>query len=140
MNEKRLMLMRTMLREVDAGTWSQAAVGTLTFHMAGWLGRHSGCGYSACAVGHAGIDSRFTEQGLRLVRPNGVGDSASTDQFQPEYCGELGWDAVTKFFDLSTKDAEYLFDMTAYSYSAGWGRIAPSIVADRIDGMLGVAV
>lgn len=70
MNEKRLIDMRNMLVEVQAGTWRPDAsrvadVGIRPHHVgrfgiASWFRRDfGGCGYTACAIGHAALDSRF---------------------------------------------------------------------------------
>lgn len=118
MNKHRLNLMITMLEEVLAGTWKITSKKLLTdlegadlildnveFHLRTWGGWNdkgetpNHCGFTACAVGHATLDCRFNKLGLKN----------DGDDFDPEYSGESGWDAVEKFFGIKDITCEWLF-------------------------------
>lgn len=93
------------------------------------------CGFSACAVGHACYDSRFSELGLSLtgdgdapkikVDPND--DSVSS---WGRIHGELtSWDAVRSFFGITESVSEWLFQDHSYLAS---DRHDPAAVRDRV--------
>lgn len=88
------------------------------------------CGTAACAIGHACLDPEFNKQGLSIwegrpaVSPN-----------------EFSWSAVTKFFDLTTDQAGYLFDESCYNPFGREdgpepGDITPALVIERIKDLL----
>lgn len=61
------------------------------------------CGFSACAVGHATLDSRFNKMGLK---PN--------SNFAPTYKNEVNWRSLEKFFELSGENLHILFTNSKY--------------------------
>jgi hypothetical protein len=110
MNTKRLQLMVTMLNEVVAGTWKPVKVSfpeyaEITekeqFDLGTWYNKSSkaDCGFSACAMGHAGLDSRFRKMGLKVVQDK--------YGFDINYKGVESFDGVCDFFELgATKELE----------------------------------
>ena len=106
MNISRLQLMVTMLNEVLAGTWKPVKVSfapqapTLyeqsgeQFDLGRWYMQTTKveCGFSACAMGHAALDSRFRKMGLKLTQ----------DQygFDVSYEGVDNFDGVLDFFKI----------------------------------------
>jgi len=79
------------------------------------------CGTTACAIGWAGHVPEFRKFGFKLL-DNGL--------IVPSYKGTRGWEAVEKFFGLTSAEALHLFSM--YHYSKGNGTL-PFEVANRID-------
>lgn len=67
----------------------------------------SDCGYTACAIGEACLDSALRAQGLRFF-VDMVG------QGWPTYDGAEGVEAVRAFFGLNRPEVEYLFMPSEY--------------------------
>jgi len=82
------------------------------------------CGTTACAIGYAAIHPWFTRRGLKLQR---IGFPTI-----PVFQGECGGMAIRKFFDLSNRDAFYLFYRDGF-YIRDEGKRA---VARRIRGFI----
>lgn len=78
------------------------------------------CGATACALGHAGLDPWFREQGFCTTQ---------TGTVQIENTDIYSWDAVKMFFDISELCAYDLFNFTE-------DPVAPSEVADHIERFL----
>lgn len=139
MNKQNLELMVTMLTEVAAGSWKVTApmhmdptvTGvTCTFNMWSWVsGFGMGCGFSACAVGHATLDQRFTELGWKLdnIIPVWVNPKTGTEH--------RNWVGVEEFFQLGDLTTEYLFMNSNYIDPDNNGDalvVTPDMVIDRI--------
>lgn len=136
MNRERMQLMHDMLCEVEAGTWRPAApegtnVTTMVprFNLGIWAGFIEGCGFAACAVGHACLDPRFNAQGLVLSGKEHWMSGL------PTYKGNQSWWAVQDFFDIQPTLAHELFDPFFYD-DVEDGAITAAHVADRIAAML----
>jgi len=89
------------------------------------------CGTTACACGYAGTTPWFTKRGFTI-------DVDSDGDGHPIYknsSGKVfeGWEAVTEFFGLTSREAYYLFMSDAYSER---DRKSPGAVADRINAFL----
>lgn len=135
MNIERLALMVQMLAEVVKGEWvaSGSAVCKITqrkdpirkFDLSTWVSRVS-CGFSACAVGHACLDSRFNKLGL----------SYNFERAVPKYNNNTNWKAVEKFFDIKEETAELLFMIRRYQSDIAdfdeWRNPQPADVIRRI--------
>ena len=139
MNIERMKLLSTMLGEVVAGTWKPTTPVDLSsedgdenpvevaFDIGTWLrkdGMSVGCGFSACAIGHACLDDRFNEMGFMFkgtlpyyVREGGHGWQWDSD-----------WAAVSEFFDLSEDLANHIFFEDNYP-----SRPDAQMVKDRVD-------
>ena len=145
MNKERLELMSTMLGEVITGSWKMsngakfqgAEVTDIGFNLWVWFRDNSDletttCGFSACAVGHAMLDDRFTNQGLKLNDITPI----FTDQ---DYNIWHNWEAVEKFFEIGEVTAESLF-MNSYYYDSSTGEpykeVRPDQVKWRVDKLL----
>lgn len=141
----RLNLMIDLLNEVTDGVWRPAVNATIdwitevdgkeiTFDLRDWQveehkdGEH--CGYSACAVGHACLDSRFKWLGLTFVFGT------------PTYMGMASWSAVGGFFGVSPECASFLFSNDDYQQPFSFKEPnkrypdihpTPSLVAQRIE-------
>ena len=141
MNIENLKLMQTMLGEVTAGTWvasegatyySQPLDGKVQFNLRSWFDDMTdGCGYSACAIGHAVMDDRFIKLGWSL------------DVFAPRYMNPVngthltGWDAVETFFGIEQLTAQYLFMERRYLYkSIEPVKTTPAMVNARIETLI----
>lgn len=74
------------------------------FDLEGW-GNPCGCQTVVCACGAATLDPWFNKQGFISV---------SLYNYLPVYKQDMGWEAVKKFFQLSKKDAQYLFSYASY--------------------------
>lgn len=130
MNRERLQLMVEMLEEVEAGTWVPTddtnlpsmlrPTESVSFNMRHWGGPKGLCGYAACAVGHACMDSRFP----RL-------DNKSELSIAPRCGAEVGWGAVYRFFDLTAEEAKHLFSDEKYAVTP-----SPRCVIARINTLL----
>jgi len=83
------------------------------------------CGYSACAVGHAGMMPEFQKLGFALVT------GESQHKLVPHYDGLTEWEAVESFFDLTEKQAEKLFMPDSYGED-----VTAADVAKRIRKMI----
>lgn len=133
MNKERLEMMRVMLERVVAGSWRPTNdVQTLKCEFLGveslvtaiddkiavhglelstWTSRKNhgyasnGCGFTACAVGHACFDDQFRELGLKW------------DNNKPKYEGYTNWSAVSKFFGISSETADLLFHDGSYQHN-----------------------
>lgn len=142
MHRQRLELMVILLREVEAGTWEPSTddLGPLPpgmhpthrFDMIDWLDNvRPDCGFAACAVGHACLDERFNRIGLRMQWA-GPGQSHA-----PEYTVKKqthrSWAAVGRFFDLTPRETDQLFDGDKYPYDQ---KKSPAAVRLRIEAML----
>lgn len=122
MNIERLKLMTEMLDEVKAGKWKPSEViprsqrrkdgaHNRTFNLGCWVvvgATVSGnrCGFAACAVGHACLDKRFTEQGLEFNWDHSL--------TVPEFGEEGGVQAVANFFEITTDRAREFFYPSRY--------------------------
>lgn len=147
MHIERLKLMSTMLREVAAGTWTPTRLPNIAyatqvikedglyFDLENWAEVREGnfgthCGYSACAVGHAGLDARFD---LALTFDN---EGEFAHPILTTNVGDTtGWPAVRRYFGLEDNDATYLFSEYAY-LEANLPATDPGAVADRIDAFI----
>lgn len=95
MNKERLLRIADKL--VGAGPYVEVGpVPPEKFDMTQW------CGKAACAVGHACVDPWFNERGLKLGDGPGIWPS-------PKYKGCSGFNATSRFFDISFEEATYLF-------------------------------
>ena len=138
----RLNLMIDMLNEVAVDMWrptseEQRPAGLKegevpAFDLTDWQSP-SDCGFSACAIGHACLDKRFNDLGLKS--PIGL--------MTPMYQGVQSWDALQEFFGIAPDDLYFLFDIDEYQSSrkqpSAWAKPneyfspGPSIVAQRIE-------
>lgn len=76
------------------------------------------CGTAACAFGSAALYGPFREMGLRFDETYGW----------PTFAGKISMPAAEEFFDISEKEAEYLFGPASYPKQP----ITPLIVAARV--------
>lgn len=154
MNVQRLQLMVTMLREVVAGTWHPTvmppedaeygdygqepeSISEVFTHwdLRSWLstdGSPKECGFTACAVGHACLDRRFVDQGLKF-------DEFSTPVIQVQVRGAWStwledFDAAAYFFDISVEEATRLFSIERGIYET------PEHVITRIEDLIAVGL
>lgn len=122
MNKERVEMMRVMLERVVHGSWrpTNDVVGlytdmrTIKFEsdefkvgscdLESWRDRSTqGCGFSACAVGHACFDAEFIKLGLKW------------GGMQPVYGGREHFEAVDAFFEFEQyKTSRILFLSSAY--------------------------
>jgi hypothetical protein len=145
MHRERLELMCTLLTEVEAGTWeptgSRANGRPLPhrwrpehlFDLTDWIYLvRPDCGFSACAIGHACLDSRFNAEGLFMHF-----GSSELYGMAPTYTHDgqplLTWPAVGAFFDLTPGQVDRLFDPQEYSVPQ---RTNPAAVRQRIEALL----
>lgn len=63
------------------------------------------CGTTACAVGYACVYPEFVKQGLTFNRAENT----------PTFEGQGSWTAVTRFFGILPKEAQYLFANGTYA-------------------------
>lgn len=141
MNIENLKLMQTMLAEVTAGTWrmidgvtyvGKPVDGNINFNLRSWFDDMTdGCGFSACAVGHAAVDARFNALGWSL------------DRFQPQYINPVNdtrltsWDAVETFFDIGDRTSALLFMERCYLNEFGAPvNVSPAMVNARIETLI----
>lgn len=118
LNKERLEMMRVMLERVVHRSWhmttdltklrnrmtvnQQHPVKVTGCELKNWR-NVSGCGYAACAIGHACFDAEFNKLGLIW------------DGTVPEYRNDRGWGAVDKFFGFEHyKTASILFQADGY--------------------------
>ena len=85
------------------------------------------CGTVACAVGHACLLPEFNELGLKFGK-----------DWDPIYEVEgkvtsNSWAAVSDFFDIKHRAAEWIFDEYSYNDEC---EVTPLMVADRIAEMI----
>lgn len=156
MNRERLETMRVMLERVVAGSWRPTSDMNELRHDMGrnfipsdtesvfiervdlhdWaVKKPIGCGFTACAVGHACFDEHFIKDGLRWY--------GNTPQFGEYY----GWFAVREFFGITQRHADKLFLPKSYSsdvrakYLHLPGKVREAkMVADRIQTLLSKGV
>lgn len=83
------------------------------------------CGTTACAVGHACTIKEFQDAGLSLRNDF----DPPTPTFKE---GNLGWEAVESFFDISRDEAKTFFSVDEYPTELR----TPTGVADRIEEFL----
>lgn len=139
MNKERLELMATMLQEVADGTWKGIpADHKVTIEFLGmkaklfgqhikhfdlemWCYHREGCGFAACAVGHAMHDPRFIAQGLKC----------DEQMFHPVFEDKDFWDAVKAFFDIKIETAMLLFLPSHYGGCIEFG-VKPEQVKSRV--------
>ncbi|QYW06529.1 hypothetical protein uan_117 [Pseudomonas phage UAntarctica] len=130
MNVERLQLAEKMLREVHARQWKVTNKGALSlsmddlhfdkkaqFDLNSWLEEspRRDCGFSACAVGHMMLDSRFNELGLHFDPDWGmVGGPAYILNPEEGADNPHSWEAVEMFFDISLSIAMHLFKKESY--------------------------
>jgi hypothetical protein len=153
MHTENLQLMSTMLGEVIAGTWkptqrpmlnkiAREEVGKRTtkevkFDLSAWVAlkssKRSECGFSACAVGHAMLDRRFFDAGLR-AEISGGGDRM-VPRLKGRTASSFGtWDEVAEFFDVNYSTAQLLFSPSHYPNEHG---VSAKQVKLRVDALLG---
>ena len=70
------------------------------------------CGTTACAVGYAGLDEGFREEGLLTTPDGNIKYTINKGQDSEETVDS--WDAVTVFFEISPFVATVLFSSEAY--------------------------
>jgi len=150
MHIENLKLMKTMLEEIQEGLPKEA-----TFNLGVFILMEDGapvedwknpsCGFSACALGFASVDSRFRELGL------------SSGPYANDVClldangedGLYGFAAAEELFESDYDTCYYLFDPDTYYYMDYCealdytishvgvdGDILPSHVIARIDYLL----
>lgn len=93
------------------------APGKFCFNLGGWGRTTRSCGTTACAIGDATLMRAFRRRGLRHER----------GFLTPTYKNLAGWPAVEKFFDLTRREAHYLFSSGNYDTDSD-----PAIVARRL--------
>ena len=118
LNHERLEMLRVMLERVVHGSWDQnrnhaklrkdmdvpkdTDVSVTACDLKHWR-VETGCGYAACAIGHACFDPVFNELGLTWTFG------------QPKFKREVGWEAVDAFFDFEQyKTSRILFQQGSY--------------------------
>lgn len=79
------------------------------FDLATWF---SECGTTACAVGHACSMPEFNAEGLVGFIPEW--HQPRTVNYCPKFNSYTGYDAVCAFFDISRRDAYYMFSPSDY--------------------------
>lgn len=123
MNKHRLNLMITMLEEVKAGTWKMTAktkaikefdgIKEKVFDLGNWIevdgwSDDTHCGFTACAVGHAMVDSRFRKLGLKVM------NEQSQVSNKPSFKDFENWEAVQEFFKINRVCATMIFEEDKY--------------------------
>ena len=103
------------------------------------------CDTSACAMGWACMDPVFKSEGLQFNTASNYGNSGYS--VYPWFEGEVTFRAAAKFFGLSEKQAEYLFDPGSYQDAAyrnrkrinylGYMMVAKEDVIERIHMLVG---
>lgn len=98
------------------------------FDMGDWMvGRVTDidCGYTACAIGHAGLDPWFQVRGFEIA------PSFAKNQSTPSYTKDghehRGFYAVMEYFGINLEEAEYLFGRGAYAHD-----VKPEEVGERV--------
>lgn len=133
MNRERLEMIRVMLERVVAGSWVPGTNAMIeAVNLDTWREEQDGCGYTACAVGHACFDQAFNQLGLHWAG-RGV----------PAFGDHIGWAAVDAFFDIGRAVSYSLFAPDDYSkkvrekYSHLPSEVREAkMVADRIQKLL----
>lgn len=151
MHIENLKLMKTMLEEIQEGLPNGVTFDLNVFvrsddgaPVGDW--KNPSCGFSACALGFASVDSRFRELGLR---PNTHDDGVYLLDANGEDLGLDGFKAAEELFESDYDTCCYLFDPEHYWYVADEygldytishveedGDILPSHVIARIDYLL----
>jgi len=151
MHIKNLKLMKTMLEEIQEGLPKGATFDLEVFIRSGdgasvgdW--KNPSCGFSACALGFASVDSRFMELGLRS---NLYTSEVCLLDADGEDIGVYDFDAAEMLFEIDYVTCCYLFNPDEYyyiedehgldytiSYVGVNGDILPSHVIARIDYLL----
>ena len=92
------------------------------FNMYNWASRRNveDCNTSACAIGYAAQDSWFNYHGLYLTK------DGYYERLYPTYAGHQEFKALSVFFAISLKQAEYLF------YAGSYNDTGNGITADRV--------
>lgn len=96
--------------------------GWITIHAEQWYGDDHWCGQKGCACGLAAFNPTFIQAGF--AQPH---KDAGYFQFN----GNRGWEAVTAFFGITTKQAVWLFHQEAYTGQTHGDKAAKK-VAKRI--------
>lgn len=91
------------------------------FNLIAW-----GCGTTCCAIGFATLDPLFNREGFKYW-VNSLGTLA------PLYRELTGWTAVSKFFEITGEEADYLFSQDKYSNG---NNTVPSEVVSRIEAFI----
>ena len=121
MHIENLKLMKTMLEEIQEGLPDEATFDLKVF-IRPWDGsgvalvedwKNSSCGFSACALGFASVDSRFRELGLR---PWTLANEVCLLDANGEDIGLYGFDAAERLFEIDYSTCCYLFDPDEYYY------------------------
>lgn len=86
--------------------------------------RNFACGTTGCALGHAGVIPSFVRDGLKTE----IDDQGGCVTFN----GLGGFLAGQEFFDLTSDEADFLFDPGLYKE----GRSGPKTVAKRIRSLI----
>lgn len=119
---ERLMVLRSALR-------SKKLPEPLTkFDMSQWY-EQTTCGTSACAGGLAALLPRLQEEGLRLSQFFG-------SRCIPRFKEFGGYRALAEFFNLSSKEAEFIFSPMRYKGRALMGGVSPRTVENHINEVL----
>src|SRR5271166_2850595 len=107
------------------------------FDLAIWVeyDKETKCMTAACAVGHACSIPEFISAGLHME--DGYKDVDTCPI--PVFGQDAAWNAVYRFFDLTLRDALYLFDECSYmeNNERFIEAITPQDVADRIYAFIG---
>jgi len=157
MHIENLKLMKTMLEEIQEGLPNGVTFDLNVFIRLGGGGggalvedwKNPSCGFSACALGFASVDSRFMELGLRPWAS--ANEVCLPDDYGSVHLGYLsGFDAAERLFESDYETCCYLFDPDEYycyigdtdrldytiSHVGVDGDILPSHVIARIDYLL----
>lgn len=153
-NNERLIMLRDLLTEVQAGTWAPSGplaeirrlIGPIDFDLSVWGevtdedDGGSPCGYSACAIGHALMDYRFTDEGFVSAYHYDIQaalnklDTGQESDFEleevslsPYFEGLMGFDAACRYFDIDEETGRYLFLDDSYSTDATPDRVIARI-------------
>jgi len=134
MNKQRLLMLVNHLRNNVPKDESR-------FYMGTWAGRtaepfkfgdmldDASCGTSGCAMGWATTIPHFKELGLFLLGKTYRNASTAELVYQSQSGARYhGFDAVHAFMDLTSEQADYLFDANQYP-----DLVTVSEVADRIE-------
>jgi hypothetical protein len=99
MNTERLLMLAELLEHLAV------RLPSVTFDISQWARREQ-CGYSACAIGSACLYPPFNEMGL--IQDGG------TIMLGPKFGHHESWGAVREFFELTDRDARFLFEQDEY--------------------------
>lgn len=129
MNTQRLTDLRTMLMEIQTGTWRPSnterlreagatGLSDVGFDLGYWVHSEEGCGTTACALGSALLDDRFPTL-PHLLSLSNVGDLVPC--------------MYAEYFNLSHKECSHLFMPGSYKTE---DQTEPTEVVARIDVLL----